>query len=136
MSEIDDPIKFEEGEPIEPAEGAVGFDVDIKNLPEEKLSEIARGIVKNEIFTSDHIHPNQRGRMISSVFMCAALGGFEGWTEDQLSQIGFLYAPIADAGPMAVNGYPMFFSMGYVNKHDARVIWQKVDVVKKAMEVI
>jgi len=92
-------------------------------LTEEQISELALGIFRNEIFTERHIAEGDM-RMLTSIFM--PLGFME--KKDVLAmqrkqRPGLLYAKMAECGPRAINGYPMFFSVSMCSEADAQKVW-------------
>lgn len=97
----------------------------------EEIGKLAERIVRGEIFTDCHIHPNDRESMTLSVFMVLALGGLEGVDPED---IGMLWEENSKAAPRSVNGYPCFFSVHLVNREDAAKVWTKVHAMDAALK--
>lgn len=99
-----------------------------------ELAELAGGIIRNEIFTDRHVAPNDV-RMLPIIFM--PLGFLE---RKQLLKLqrkerpGMLYAPMKNAGPRSINGYPMFFELHMLHPDDAHIVWEKVKGLQSSME--
>ena len=103
------------------------------NMPKAELSQVAKDIAGNLIFTSNHLSdPN----LIGNVFMPLILGGLSSYSEDQIKDIGFVYEYYKEAGQMSINGNPIFFSCRIVSKHDAKIIWEKVKKIQKVLKDI
>jgi hypothetical protein len=49
--------------------------------------------------------------------------------------LGMIMEYYDQAGPLCINGYPMFLSCRLVNKKDAKKIWSMVEKLKKAEAV-
>ncbi len=107
----------------------------MKNLPKKLINEIARQIVQNEIFTSEHVRQGDEN-LIPSIFMPVLLGGLNDMPQEEREQIGMCYAFYKDSFPRGINGYPMFHSVAFVTKSDAKLVWAKVDKMQKAMDRI
>lgn len=119
------------------------------------LKKFILGVLDNSIFTSAHITLRREpwcakcdARAISEkvpchkcgsivglksepsveygmVFLPIAFGALEEWTKQQLNQIGCIWAYNKDALPRAVNGYPMFLTIGLLLVED----WVKATTV-------
>lgn len=95
-----------------------------------ELSEIARGIVANEIFTDRHIAPGDE-RLLPIVF--APLGFLDRKQVLELQRKqrpGMMFAKMAQAGPRAINGYPMFFELTLLHPEDAKIVWDQVKALQ------
>lgn len=47
---------------------------------------------------------------------------------------GMIYEYFSEAGPRSVNGYPTFVSLHMVSQEDAIKVWEKYELIKKAVE--
>jgi hypothetical protein len=94
-----------------------GKTLDIQPATDDELREFVDGVLSGRIFTSEQCEPE----MLGTVFMPIALGCFAGVPREQLETIGVLYAPISEASPVAVNGYPTFFGFNVMLRQD----WQR-----------
>lgn len=86
---------------------------------EDELRALAKQIYRNEIFSTWHIRASD-SEMIPSIFMPLVFMSpkYIDWMTE--NEITFLYAVYADSppAPIAVNGYPVFYSMGMLNAED------------------
>jgi hypothetical protein len=92
----------------------------IESIPHEDLKKIAIDIANNKIFTSQHCPQD----MIGNVFTLLMFGTLRQYN---ISSIGLLYEYIDTAGPMCINGYPIFLSHRMLNKKDTRKVFRMVD---------
>ena len=70
------------------------------------------------------------------VFMPIALGALVELPDDVVNDIGLIYEYLDQAGPMSVNGLPMFMSFKILNQTDATVVHEKVKAIIEALEKI
>lgn len=96
-------------------------------LTDEQVHEIALGILRNEIFTDRHIAPGDQARnMLVHIFMPLGLLDKKQILALQRKQRpGIMYAYMKNAGPRAINGYPMFFEVAMASQTDAAKVWTK-----------
>jgi len=99
-------------------------------LPEKELRKIALGIAEGKILTSSQVDENS----MTMVFMPILFGAFDDMSEDERMRIGFIYEYIDKAGPRSINGYPIFWSFGIVNRPDAERIGEMVKEISEARE--
>ena len=66
--------------------------------------------------------------------MPLALGAFAEFTEEQTEDIGLIFEYITEAGPMAINGFPMFFSLQYLTRKETEEMFQMYENYKKIQE--
>jgi hypothetical protein len=93
----------------------------VQNRPDSELRKMAVDMYHNRIFTDRHI-PEHSQDLIGSIFMPLLF-----LKEDErefLKDVGMIYAPMSEAGPRCINGFPMFTSMGYLNQHDTQIVLQ------------
>ena len=105
-----------------------------KSVPDqspEALSKLAKDIAMNLVFTDRHI---RNDRDLGMVFMPLILGAFADATDEYKNDIGLIYEYYDKAGPRSINGYPIFFSLAFVSKKDAKIVWEKVEKIQKIME--
>ena len=82
-----------------------------------ELKDLAIGCYRGDIFTSFQIHePN----MVQSVFMPLVLMNPAQKKDTYESKPYMYYAPMKDAFPTGINGYPCFGSVAYLNKNDSK----------------
>lgn len=83
---------------------------------DEEIRQIAHGIRDGEIFCSDQCHPEDLPR----VFMTFGLMGPKNAIELKIRDITLVYESLSAAGPHAINGMPMFFSLRLMNRDEHR----------------
>jgi hypothetical protein len=94
----------------------------------EELKQIAMDLVDGKIFSDRHLGESNQS-MLGSVFMPIVLGAFSKMTEEELKEgkVSFIYEYLSEAGPMAVNGMPTFFSMRVLNKEETEIMFEYHD---------
>ena len=100
---------------------------------DKEIKDLALGVYKGEIFTSAQIRKGYEN-MLHLIFMPLVFMKPE--QLDELKEQGayLFYANMSDAGPTSCNGYPSFFSMGYLDKDDTERMWDKYEAIKKAID--
>ena len=118
---IDD--EFEEGE-------VLGSSYERKC--DDVIKELALNLYKNEIFTSLQVR-EQDVHLLSSIFM--PLIFMDDLTRKALILNGAycFYAEMKEAAPRLVNGYPMFFSMLYLDQNDTKRMLVKYEEIKEVL---
>ena len=121
---------------------------ELGRMTDEALKEFVKGVLRNEIFTSEHIRrrtayvcPKCEARRVWAdapcpecgeavvettepdidlglVFLPLAMGGLAEWPKDQIKLIGCLWAYNRTAFPRSINGYPMFPEMRVMHRDD------------------
>lgn len=107
-----------------------------KSIPsrsEEEISQLAKDIVANLVFTSDHV---RRPNDLKLVFMPVILGAFSDMTEEAKKDIGMLYEYYKEASPRSVNGMPIFFSVRILNVKDRKAVWEKVKKIEEMLDSV
>ena len=100
----------------------------VPNKPEDELTQLAKDIHGNLVFTDRHVrNPHD----LTSVFMLMML--VDPRQMPVINSIGMVYEYLSQAGPMAVNGNPTFFSMKMLSKHDTEIVWKKVAKIESLM---
>lgn len=89
----------------------------------DELRQIALDLADGKIFSDRHL--GDQSHMIGSVFMPVILGAFSDLTKEEIDsgKVSFLYEYLSEAGPMAVNGFPTFFSVKYLNKEETEIMF-------------
>lgn len=90
----------------------------LQRLDDAALATFVMEVCDGKIFTLHHIREHDRESMVPMVFMPVALGAFSGWYGVDLEQVGTIWEYLSEAGPRAINGYPMFFSLRVMHKDD------------------
>lgn len=112
--------------------GEVSGEDEYQPLAEEKISEIAKGIVANEVFISWQISERDQ-HMLGMIFMPLMFMDELTTKQMQNNKITHLWAKMNTAGPRGINGYPIFSGMGMLNQDDARRIHEKVVKIEKLL---
>jgi hypothetical protein len=104
---------------------------------EEELKQIAKDIYAGNIFTSNHMKPEDQGIMQLVFLPLTFIDGQE--REDLLAaakneQIGCFYERYTEALPRQINGYPIFMSMSALNKEDVKKVEEYIKKVGELME--
>jgi hypothetical protein len=107
--------------------------VDYKPLTDEEIKKLADDIYKGIVFTDRHI---QNPDDISRVFMPLVLLSEEQIEEFKANMPGMIYEYMDKAGPMAMNGMPIFPSFRLLSKEDAKKVDEKYLQIKNAVEKV
>ena len=104
---------------------------------DDEIKEIAIGIHAGAIFCDRHLLDEPH--MLGSVFMVVAL--MEGEVRKDFLDVmmpngadgpmGMMYEYVAKAGPRSVNGYPMFFSVKYLDPDDTTRVFRMMKVLEE-----
>ena len=107
--------------------------VDYKSLTEEEIKKLADDMYRGLVFTDRHI---QNPDDISRVFMPLALLEKEQIEELKVKDPGMVYEYMDKAGPMAIDGMPMFCSFRFLNQEDEKKVYEKYIQIKEVIEKI
>lgn len=109
-----------------------------KYLTDERKAELvqfAKDMHAGKIFTDRHLsNPND----VTMVFMVLALADKKTIEKiaKRIGDKGIIYEYMDKAGPMGVNGNPVFFSCGHLTDTEAEYMFTKYEEVKTTMESI
>jgi len=101
---------------------------------EQELRQIAIDFQENKIFCSQHIHPNERDSMIPSVFMVINFMDADARKKLIDENVVVFFEYLTEAGPMSVNGYPIFFSMRSFTSSEWKTILPMIEELQTAKE--
>jgi hypothetical protein len=103
-----------------------------KHVPmtDEEIKKLAEDMYKGFVFTDRHLNSVDE---LSMVFLPLALAGKELIGELQKMPTGMIYEYIDKAGPMGVNGMPMFTSFRVVSMEDTKKIFEYYNKIKEAV---
>lgn len=104
----------------------------VDRLSAEEIKNLALGIIHGEVFTDRHVPGHMTG-MMSMLFMPLAFSNDIDWI---VENVGTIYAYYKDALPRAINGFPVFMTMGLVVKDDSALLWDMVSEMRKALDSI
>lgn len=96
-----------------------------------EIIKIARGIYEGRIFCDLHIDQHSQ-HLLGSIFMPLLFGALSHYENPE--DIGMLYESLDKAGPRSINGYPVFSSMGVLNKADAQRVLDTIKHIEKTRE--
>ncbi len=86
-------------------------------LADDELRRFVDAFVSQQIFTSQHV-PESNIDMLKVIFMPLAFGALDGYTPEDIADIGIVYEYLDAQGPRSVNGYPTFMSCRLMRKSD------------------
>ena len=109
-------------------EGEFQNEKEYERKSEEEITQIARGIYKNEIFSSLQIDPKDQNLVIS-IFMPLAFLSPLMRKQLVIDEITNFYAEMKNAGPKSINGYPCFFSVYYLDREDTERVINKYEEI-------
>ncbi len=89
-----------------------------ERMTDDDLRAFVLGYCDGRIFTSYDLVARGHEDLLGQVFMPLALGALAGWSREDLNQIGVLWEECSRAGPLAVNGDPMFVSFNIMHSDD------------------
>lgn len=98
---------------------------------DDEIRSLALQLYRGEIFTSMQIDDP---RMIGNVFMPIMFMDDLHKKMLMINGAYCFYANMEDAGPRAINGYPCFFSMMYLDREDAKRLIDKLAVIEEMMD--
>ena len=107
--------------------------VDYKPLTDEEIKKLADDMYKGLVFTDRHI---QNPDDVSRVFIPLVLLKKEQIEELNVDSPGLIYEYMNNAGPMSINGMPMFCSFRFLSQEDAKKVMEKYLQIKNAIEKI
>lgn len=107
-----------------------GDEVKYRPMADEEIKKLAEDMYKGLVFTDRNIQPNEE---VQTVFMPLALMGKELIDELRKNPPGMIYEYMDQAGPMSINGMPMFLSFKMVSIDDAKKVF---DLYHKIKEVV
>lgn len=102
----------------------------IPSMTDDEIKQLAEDMYKGIVFTDRHI---QRGEDIQSVFAVLALMEQKQIDILRKNPPGMIYEYMDRAGPMAVNGMPIFFSFKMASVDDAKKIIERYNNIREAV---
>lgn len=105
-----------------------------KDMDSEELKQFAIGLFSGRIFTDRHL--SGQYQLVTSVFMpLSFLNATQRAAiskQAEMNQIGCIWEDISKAGPQAINGFPMFTSMRFMNASDFAKAVSMADKMQEA----
>jgi hypothetical protein len=100
------------------------------------LAQFVSDVCEGLLYLSVQAPPN----LVRSIFLPLALGAFSDWPPEKLQDIGIFYERLDKAGPLGINGQPMFLSMWVLHKDDwakaKRAIVNEIERRKEAQKAL
>jgi len=102
-------------------------------VTDDELKQLAKDIHGNRVFTIRHIRPQDLSRLLGMVFMPLSLMNDKHMDDltEKLGEKGMVYEYLSEAGPRAVNGYPVFFSLRAMDTDETEKVWGYVKELKE-----
>ena len=104
-----------------------------KPMTDDEIRKLAEDMYKGLIFTDRHLE-NQKE--LPMVFMPLALMDKELIGELVKNPPGMIYEYLDKAGPMAINGMPMFLSLKMTSVDDAKKVFDHYHKIKEAVQTL
>ena len=112
-----------------------GSDLGRPARDDKELKQIAMDLADGKIFTDRHFSLQEAETLAQMVFMPLALMDEQQVPLFMAEQPHLIYEYYDKAGPRAINGYPMFFSMQWLRKDEAATMfgyYEKLLEIRKA----
>lgn len=106
-------------------------------VSKDKIREFVLDALSGALFLSTQIREHDLG-LLPTIFLPLALGGLEGWTEEELKNIGVFYARMSTSLPRSINGYPIFPELAVLHRDDwamAAKTLAREDARRKELEI-
>jgi hypothetical protein len=100
------------------------------SMTDEEIKKLAEDMYKGFVFTDRHLNNADE---LPMVFMPLALAGKELIEELQKIPPGMIYEYADKAGPMGVNGMPVFTSFRVASVEDTRKVFEHYNKIKEAV---
>lgn len=98
---------------------------------DEQLKEIAMDLYNDKIFCDRQVDKTNLGM----VFMPLIFGAFSEWKKEDQDKIGMIYEYLSEAGPMGINGMPIFYSLKFMSKEDTKKMFEIYEQYKALQEL-
>jgi hypothetical protein len=85
---------------------------------DQELRELAMEMISGIVFTSLQVETQSLIQMVFMPLIFISDDMRKNWDENPEEAPAMLYESMAKAGPQAINGYPMFTSLHYLNKKE------------------
>ncbi len=100
-----------------------------------ELKKLAVALFSNQLFTSSHIEKGQE-HLASSIFMPLLFLDNDGREQLAAKKPHVFYEFMSEAGPRAINGYPIFMSVKMLVKEDWDLVKEMAAKMGEAAEAL
>lgn len=110
-----------------------------KHFPKMKvegMKQLAKDIATGKVFMDIFLREHEVQNIGHLIFMPMAFMDWSDWTDEDKSQFGAVYEYFDKAGPRSINGYPIFFSCGFIHRDDLRVVWKMARKIQETLDNI
>lgn len=97
---------------------------------EEEMTQIAKDIWSGKIFTSSHITEKS---IIYQVFQSLIFLSPEAIDDLKARDVQLFFEYLSEAGPRAINGYPIFLSCSFLTGEELKFVNNKYQEIVKVM---
>lgn len=106
-------------------------EIEVPRMEPEKLRTFIKEVRSGSIFLSLYLN---NPKDIPMVFMPLALGGLSNHSESYIKSIGAVWEYYSKAGPMSINGMPMFMSCHLIHQEDVKIVTEALVQLEKQEE--
>ena len=104
----------------------------LERMTPENLLQLAMGIVEGRIFTSQHIEEQVLLTTLPFVFLPLALVA----PSSMPGNLGMLWQYMSEAGPQAINGYPIFMTANLMASEDIQPLQELIRKIQASREAM
>lgn len=102
-------------------------EIEVPRMEPEKLRIFIKEVRAGSVFLSVYVkNPND----IPMVFLPVALGAFSNHSQSYIKSIGAIWEYYSQAGPMSVNGMPIFTSCHLIHQEDMNLMVQALNQIE------
>jgi hypothetical protein len=104
-----------------------------KDLTDEDVLKLARGIYKNQIFTSAQVPPHADPALCFLPVLFGAFEEVERILTERGIRIGLIYGDMGSALPRGVNGLPMLTNASILSESNAKKVIDKYNEIRELL---
>lgn len=104
---------------------------EVARLDADELKQIARDIYGGAIYVADEKEGAER---VAARFMPLGLGALAGAPKSYLDSVGLIFEYLHKAGPLGLNGGPMFMSVRFLHKQDLEIVRAHMKKLEEALD--
>ena len=102
---------------------------------DEELKQIAKDMLADKIFTNAHIREGDE-HLLATIFMPFVFMDEKQRDELEAKGVKVLFEYLSEAGPRAINGYPMFMTCKYMTGEEWDKVYEYYEKMKKAVDEV